>query len=263
MVDELRRTFGQDAELYDQARPRYAAAVFDDLARLAGLGPGARVLEIGCGTGIATLPLAQRGYHITAVELSTDLATVARRKLLPFGDQVHIEVDTFESWPLPREPFDAVISAQALHWVEPAIRLVKSAAALEPEGCLAVFGHLHVGGGDRQFFAEVQDCYERLMPGTPPGLRLIDLEDLPYENWGFEESGLFEVVGASRYPFEVEYTAAEYLAVLNTYSGHRALQPDLQAQLYECIERLIQRFGGRIRKAYATELIVARKISSS
>lgn len=50
----LRTTFGQDAELYDKWRPGYPPPLFTDLAALAGLGPRARVLEIGCGTGQAT-----------------------------------------------------------------------------------------------------------------------------------------------------------------------------------------------------------------
>ena len=57
---ELRQTFNQAAERYDRARPTYPPALFDDLARLAGIGPGCRVLEIGCGTGQATVPLAER-----------------------------------------------------------------------------------------------------------------------------------------------------------------------------------------------------------
>jgi 16S rRNA A1518/A1519 N6-dimethyltransferase RsmA/KsgA/DIM1 with predicted DNA glycosylase/AP lyase activity len=48
-----------------------------DLVRLAGLGPGDRVIEIGCGTGQATVPLAERGLTITAVELGAELAAVA------------------------------------------------------------------------------------------------------------------------------------------------------------------------------------------
>jgi SAM-dependent methyltransferase len=259
MAHDLRRTFGEDAELYDRVRPHYPAALFDDLARLTGLGAGAHVLEIGCGTGIATVPLAERGYRVMAVELSSDLAGVARRNLARFGDQVEIDVDVFEAWPLPDEAFDAVVSAQAFHWVDPAVRLVKSAAALEPGGSLAILEHRHVGGGHRQFFDDVQDCYERFMPGTPPGLRLIDAENLPFEDWAIEASSVFELLGRRRYPFEVEYTAAEYLDVLHTYSGHRALAPELRAQLMDCIAGLIEGFGGRIRKAYLTELTVARK----
>src|SRR6266542_5110121 len=47
----LRETFNEAAELYDRARPGYPPALFDELAVLAGVGPGCRVLEIGCGTG--------------------------------------------------------------------------------------------------------------------------------------------------------------------------------------------------------------------
>ena len=60
----LRAVFDQDAERYDRARPGYPAELFDDLAALTGLRAGDRVLEIGPGTGQATVPLAQRGYRI-------------------------------------------------------------------------------------------------------------------------------------------------------------------------------------------------------
>jgi cyclopropane fatty-acyl-phospholipid synthase-like methyltransferase len=50
-------------ELHDRARPTYPGPLFDDLASLGALGDGARVLEIGCGTGKATLALAGRGFR--------------------------------------------------------------------------------------------------------------------------------------------------------------------------------------------------------
>jgi protein-L-isoaspartate O-methyltransferase len=72
----LRAAFNQAAELYDRARPGYPPALFDDLAERAGIGPGCRVLEIGPGTGQATLPLAERGCQVVAVELGAELAAV-------------------------------------------------------------------------------------------------------------------------------------------------------------------------------------------
>src|SRR5688572_7761630 len=80
----LRVTFDEDAERYDRARPGYPSAVFDDLVELAGIGPGCRVLEIGCGTGQATVPLAERGCDIVAVELGAELAAIATRNLARF-----------------------------------------------------------------------------------------------------------------------------------------------------------------------------------
>src|SRR5688500_3190142 len=104
--ERLRQTFTEDAELYDQMRPCYPPALFEDLAGLVGAGSGCRVLEIGCGTGQATLPLAEQGCQIVAVELGAELAAVARRKLEPFP--VNVLNSTFEDWPLPADPFDLV-----------------------------------------------------------------------------------------------------------------------------------------------------------
>src|SRR5262249_682032 len=60
--ERLRQTFGTVAERYDRARPTYPAGVYDDLAALAAVPPGGRILEIGPGTGKATVELARRGY---------------------------------------------------------------------------------------------------------------------------------------------------------------------------------------------------------
>ncbi|MBV9281092.1 MAG: class I SAM-dependent methyltransferase, partial [Chloroflexi bacterium] len=128
---QLRRTFDQAAELYDRARPGYPRELFDDLTELAGIGPGCRVLEIGCGTGQATVPLAERGCQIVAVELGADMAAVARRNLARFAS-VTVVVSAFEDWPLPAGPFDAVVSATAFHWIDPAVRVTKAADALRP-----------------------------------------------------------------------------------------------------------------------------------
>ena len=175
----LRSTFNEDAERYDRARPRYPAQMFDDLAA-AGLLP-ARVLEIGCGTGQATVALAERGYRIVAVELGTEMATVARRNLARF-DSVEVVTAAFEDWPLPDEPFDVVFSATAFHWVDPAIRVPKSVDALRPGGVLATVSAEHIKGGSEAFFAAAQDCYERFDPATPPGLRLQPAVEIPQDD---------------------------------------------------------------------------------
>jgi len=129
------------------------------------------VLEIGCGTGQATVPLAERGYRIVAVELGTDMAAVARRNLAAF-DAVEVVTAAFEEWPLPGEPFDVVFSATAFHWIDPAVRVSKSADALRPGGLLATVATHHIAGGtwNEAFFADIQRCYERFDPSTPPEL---------------------------------------------------------------------------------------------
>jgi protein-L-isoaspartate O-methyltransferase len=64
----LRAGFDDTAEAYQRTRPVCPPQPFDDLVRLAGLARGDRVAEIGCGTGQATVPLAERGMAVTAIE---------------------------------------------------------------------------------------------------------------------------------------------------------------------------------------------------
>lgn len=61
---ELKATFNQVALLYHQVRPRYPEVLFDDVVSLSEIPPGGRILQIGCGTGQATVPFARRGYRI-------------------------------------------------------------------------------------------------------------------------------------------------------------------------------------------------------
>ncbi len=257
--ERLRATFDEAAELYDRARPGYPPELFEDLAALAALGPEARVLEIGCGTGQATVPLAERGLAIVAVELGPGLAAVARRNLASFPS-VAVVVAAFEDWPLPTRPFDLVLSATAFHWLDPAIRVTKAADALRPGGALATIATHHVAGGTESFFVEAQRCYERWDPTTSPGLRLPSADDVPTESDQLDHAARFSPATFRRYQWEQTYATAAYREVLLTYSSHRALPPATRAKLLDCIAHLIDtRYGGSISKRYLTELRVARR----
>ncbi|MDP8922506.1 MAG: class I SAM-dependent methyltransferase [Chloroflexota bacterium] len=252
----LRVTFDEDAERYDRARPGYPPALFEDLTELSGIGPGCRVLEIGCGTGQATVPLAERGCEIVAVELGPHMAAVARRNLARFPS-VQVVTSAFETWPLPAEPFDLVVAATAFHWLDPAVRAIKCADALRPGGALATIATHHVTGGTEDFFVDVQACYERWDPTTPPGLRLTAAANIPHDD-ELAGSDRFGLAQFRRYEWELTYSTTAYLDVLLTYSGHRALEPEAQKGLLDCIADLIDaRYGGHIVKRYLTELRVA------
>lgn len=100
-------------------------------------------MEIGPGTGQATLPLAQAGYEIVAVELGAGLATVARRKIHDFR-QVSIVTAPFETWDAGDELFDAAVAFNAFHWIDQGVRFKKPAELLKPNGALAVATVQHV-----------------------------------------------------------------------------------------------------------------------
>lgn len=258
----LRTTFEEVPELYDRARPTYPAQVFDDLVALASLPPAARIVEIGCGTGQATLPLAERGFQIVCVELGEQLAAVARRKLATFPT-VEIVNASFETWQPAEAGFDAVVAFTAFHWIDPELRYQKSASLLRDGGALAVVAAEHVLPPDGDpFFAEVQADYDAVNPndektqaGAPGHPDAVgDLGD------EIEASGHFRNVGVRRYLWDVSYTADEYIAVLDTYSGNRALDEETRRRLYERIRRRIEaRPRAEVRKTYLATLNVARR----
>jgi SAM-dependent methyltransferase len=255
--ETLRRTFDEEAALYDRARPGYPDALYDDLVELAAAPAGARVLEIGCGTGQATRALARRGFRIVCVELGENLAEFARGRLAEFPE-VEIVTGAFESWEPRGATFDMVFAATAWHWVDPAVRYARAAAALAPDGVLAIVATQHVVpvGGD-PFFAESQDDYVAageawLDPPQP--------EDVPDLREEIEQSGLFGEVAVQRYVWGETYDADEYIALLETYSGHRTIEQERREQLYRALRRgIAARPGGRIRKDYLNILHVAKR----
>jgi len=258
----LRMTFDEAAELYDRTRPGYPAVLFDDLTELVDIGPGCRVLEIGSGTGQASVPLAARGGTLVCVELGPSMAAVARRNLAPFPAS-RVVTAAFEDWPLPPEPFDMVLSATAFHWLDPTVRVVKSADALRPGGALVTIATYHVAGGTAAFFDEVQTCYEQWDPATPPGFRQPAASTIPCDSEEVDRSGRFEPVQFRRYEWDCAYSTASYLDLLRTYSGHRALAPAARQGLLARIAALIDaRYGGHIVKHYLTALRVAHRRTS-
>lgn len=254
-----RRTFDDEAERYDRARPRYPDELIADLAELTGIGPGSRVLEIAPGTGVLTVPLAALGCTVTAVELGPRLAEVARRNLARYP-RAEVVVSAFEDWPMPAEPFDAAVCASAAHWFDPVPWVAKISGALRPGGSLATVGVHHVAGGTPGFADESQACYERWEPGITPGLRMPTAAEVPREAGDLEAAGRLGPVTFRRYERDVDYTSAEFTDVLRTYSNVIAMTPQDRAGLVGCLGQLIDsRYGGRVTKHYLFELRVARR----
>jgi SAM-dependent methyltransferase len=127
--ERLGKTFDRAAGYYQRARPDYPGELFDDLIAVTGLVAGDRLLEVGCATGKATLPLARRGFRITCIEPGPQLAAAARRNLARLG--VEIIEGRFEDWrPRQGEQFGLVFVATAWDWVDPAARYAQAWRAL-------------------------------------------------------------------------------------------------------------------------------------
>jgi SAM-dependent methyltransferase len=174
---QQRLVFGEDAELYDRARPSYPDALLDEVVRLAG--SSALVLEVGCGTGKATVQLAARGLVGTAVEADPKMAAVARRNLAGATGWT-VDVSDFETWERSGGPraFDLVCSAQAWHWIDPEVRFHKAHGLLRTGGWLALWWNRPAEVSSPVVDA-VSRTYDAIAPDLRAGARGIGSKERP------------------------------------------------------------------------------------
>ncbi len=163
-----RDTFDDVADSYDSARPAYPERLVDDLLAYATIGPSTRVLEIGSGPGLFTIPLARSGAQVLALELGHRLAAVAAQRLQPWSNAT-VQVADFDLWSPPSGAFDVVVAATAFHWLDPNRRVQKCCAALKNGGVIAIIDtHWGVGHHIADFSLAIQPCYETYDPTTNP-----------------------------------------------------------------------------------------------
>ena len=247
--------FDDAAVAYDRFRPEYPRAVIDEAVILSRLRPGARLLEVGCGTGKATVAFASRGYRMDCIDPGKNLIAVARQKCRRWP-RVAFRSARFEDTALQSRWYDMVLSAQALHWVEPAVRLRKSASLLDREGSLALL-YNYPGAPDDETLERLSKLITRESGGLLSSWSYQD----EVSGWvrEIDESGLFGMVDVSRHRWCRQYSAEEYVGLFRTYSDFLSLPGVLQDRVAGCIHRVITRSGRSVRRTYDCILIHARR----
>lgn len=253
----LRTGFDRAAEDYQRTRPVCPPQLFDDLIDLAGLEAGDRVIEIGCGTGQATVPLAERGLAVTAVELGAELAAVARRRLAGFP-AAEVVTGSFEDWQPRNTPADAVVAVNCLHWIDPELRYSKPYELLRSGGVMAVAGCEWALPADAErFWTDVEEDYRAVgYEGSPPP----PPDQIGLRHFPPEAGSLFEEVASLRYPFEVLYRADDYLANLATQSGTQALGEARSSEFLARVRQRLESLGWpQLTKSFVGYLTVGQR----
>jgi SAM-dependent methyltransferase len=259
--DRLKATFDTIADRYHQARPDYPAELYAELISATGLRPGDRLLEVGCGTGKATIPFAQRGLAITCLEPGPRLATTARHYLASFP-LVQVVGQAFEDWqPTGQERFDLIFSATAWHWIDPAVGYELAWRWLRPGGYLAIWAADHVFPADGDpFFRELQEVYDEIGEGMPAGTWYHAPGEQPDHRAAIERSGLFTVTSVRHFDWEISYTAEAYISLLSTFSSHIDMAGWQRDRLYgEIRRRLAARPDGKVRRHWGVVLQIAAR----
>jgi SAM-dependent methyltransferase len=255
---ERSRLFDQEAEAYDRLRPAYPDAVIDEV-----LGPapvGLDVLDVGCGTGIASRQMARRGARVLGVEIAPRMADVARRH------GVEVESAAFEAWDDAGRTFDRVTSAQAWHWLDLPVATAKAAAVLRPGGRLCLMWNAGYQSDD------LADALDEAYAGVvPPGMhtlfrgyagnRASDVKTgLDAELEAISEEPDFGAPAQMWFPWTRDYQRDEWLGQLLTRSDHAALDAAVRDRLFEAIGAAIDDHGGSFVMHFETVLINATRL---
>jgi SAM-dependent methyltransferase len=249
----MAESFGADPERYDRTRPSYPDAV---VKRILDDAPGSDVLDAGIGTGIAARLFRSAGCRVVGVEVDERMAEFARRS------GFEVEVAQFEEWEPAGRTFDAVISGQTWHWIDPSVGTRKAAEVLRPHGLLAIFWNVFQPppGLARAFSA----VYSRVLPdspfsrGTSGGIAAYSAQFAKATD-GIRGTRAFSEPQQRRFAWDRSYTRDEWLDQVPTSGGHNLFPPAKLEELLEGLGAAIDAIGGTIAMSYTTVLITAAR----
>ena len=257
VIPGLGWTFDTVASTYEKLRPGYVDALYQDIFAYCPLDASSWTVEVGIGGGQATEPILQTGCAVTAVEPGANFCALCREKFTAYP-KFSVVNGKFEDIDLPPESCELVYSASAFHWVPEEIGYRKVYDILKPGGAFARFAnHPFKDKGRPGMHEALQAVYAVYMPGS-----LVPNE---YS----EEAARTRAEIALKYGFTDirhhlyhrtrDFTAAEYVQLLGTYSDHIAIEKETRDRFFREIEQAINGMGGMITIYDTIDLQLARK----
>ena len=248
--------FDDAAQLYDEVRSRYPEEIVEYIIAFAALPAQGRVFEVGCGTGQMTLPFAQRGYTVIALDQGERLAALAAQHCQPYP-QVRVVPCAFAAWQDTSASYDLFLSAQAFHWIDPAYGFTRAAELLKAGGTIALVWTLDRSQGSA-FWQATTPIYDTYNPQTSSGnLPLETKVDLYCQ--ALRTSRQFTGMHEVRKALTKRYSSEEYLKLLQTFSDHRAMPEPNKSRFFEAISQVIVQMGGEVIRDYEILVLLAKK----
>ncbi|MFD1517350.1 class I SAM-dependent methyltransferase [Pseudonocardia yunnanensis] len=235
------------AETYQRARPPYPEVLWDRLRGLEVLRPGVRVIELGAGTGEATMRLLQDGADVVAVEPGRALAARLQRRC----PSAQVVVARAEDAAMGDAQFDLAVAATSVHWLDLGVVIPKLHRAVVRDGHLAVW---RTAFGDPRTTTPFRDRIDaivarRVDEPVRPGPGELDTED-----WArlLSSSGDFAVVHVEEFRWNIDLDADQVHGLFRTFSNWTA---DEAAAAAEAARDL----GGTVTEHYVTPLILLQR----
>lgn len=252
-----RHLFGQDPESYDAGRPDYPDRVYEILTKDCGLGPGARVVEIGPATGLVTARLLAAKAAVTAVEPSAPLAGFLRDAHR--SRSLEVITAPFEEAELPDSAFDLAVAATSFHWVDPAMGTAKLRRIVKPGGYVALWWMMFEDPARPHEFDAAAEEILGMSPGTvmDPGGQPFQLDVDAHRDY-LTAAGFTEFAGEV-IRSEMRMDAARLRTLYASMALVLSQSPEERSRLLDAVENLVrERFGGEVVRPFVTGFYRAR-----
>ena len=255
----LERTFDSVATAYDKFRPTYPDPLYRQIFNYITLNNFSRAVEVGIGSGQATLPILRTGCRVTAVECGREFSEICREKFKAFKNFSILNCK-FEDAALEPGSFDLVYSATAFHWVPEEVGYPKVLTMLKRGGAFARFAnHPFPARDNKPLFDDIQAIYAEFYPGRKSKpLSEFSMEQaenvaIIAKNYGFSD------ISCALFHRTRTFSASEYTSLLGTYSDHIAIDEPTRMKFFSEIMHAINSHGGSITVFDTIDLQLARK----
>ncbi len=219
-VDPVRaRSFDAWAGEYDRFRPGYPDELFDVIASRLDLPAHPVVVDLGAGTGRASLAMAALGWRVTAVEPGKPMLDVLRAHAADEGLLLSTVQGSAEATGLDPDSADLVTAAQAFHWFQMDAALTEVARILKPGGGVALFWNVR----DAEASAFLRD-YSQLLRDHAVGAETgrYEASGRDETDSAFKRSTAFTPPELVNLRHAVPMTASEFIGMAFTASYVRA-----------------------------------------
>jgi len=257
-MNELGKSFDASADEYLRARSEYPSELIEHIIDTTKLEPGSKLLDVGCGSGQATIAFSSRGYHVVAIDPAEHALDLLSNRNTDISN-IEITHSTLEGFEAPDSSFDLIICAQAFHWLDPQTASTLLSRLLKPRGHVMLFWHMQdVKPGTTQadlykLNSKYFDAFPRMNPPEYAPEFLKAMSKVLRANDEISD------VQLSEYSWYQCYDRSMFVSLFHSWSKYSTLPNETKEAIDHDLDRYLDLLTGDPEIRYRTCLIHGRK----
>lgn len=252
-------SFDVFANNYDDVRPGYPAQMYEDIQKICVVSSQSSLLEIGAGSGIATVELAKLGCKVVGIEPGSNLVEIAKQKTAGYPN-VEIKEAMFEEFKV-KEKFDVVLALTSFHWISEYMKYKKVFDSLNDNGSFILVWNSFFQS-DSLAAQEINALYLEILPDVYPpsdlNVNVSVLSKLNSREREIHESDLFYINFLRKYVTVCNYDSETYPKLLNTFPKIIKTDKKRRQEFLDRVGLVVKKYG-KISIPLLTTLIICKK----